>query len=169
MSMKANKTVIGGFVVGAVALAVIAVLVFGGGSFFSDTQTWVMYFEGSVENLKEGAPLVLKGVKIGAVTDMVLECDLKEEKFRTKVLAETYGKVAIVGGDPALEEYAASRGLSVEKVHLEFAEMLVYLALQQAVDGLGYCRSGQCRLYGVWTAEAGCISSKELPWAAARM
>ena len=31
MSMKANKTLIGGFVVGAVALAVIAVVVFGSG------------------------------------------------------------------------------------------------------------------------------------------
>ena len=49
MGKKANPTVIGGFVVGAVALAVAGVLVFGGGQFWASTILWVSYFPGSVK------------------------------------------------------------------------------------------------------------------------
>ncbi len=51
MSKQANKTVIGAFVVGAVILAIGAVLIFGSGRFFSKSFINVMYFRGSIKGL----------------------------------------------------------------------------------------------------------------------
>ena len=44
MARKSNPALIGAFVVGALVLAVAALVVFGGGKFFHDTQTLVAYF-----------------------------------------------------------------------------------------------------------------------------
>jgi hypothetical protein len=45
MSKPASKTLIGVFVLGALVLAVIALVVFGSGKFFERRITYVMYFE----------------------------------------------------------------------------------------------------------------------------
>lgn len=68
MSKPASKTLIGLFVVGAVALAVIAVALFGSGKLFSKRQKFVMFFPGSVNGLAVGSPVQFRGVKIGDVT-----------------------------------------------------------------------------------------------------
>ena len=47
MSKPASKTLIGAFVIGAISLAVIAVVIFGSGRFFVKKFPLVMYFEGS--------------------------------------------------------------------------------------------------------------------------
>jgi paraquat-inducible protein B len=77
MGKRANPVVIGAFVVGAVALAVLGVVVFGSGRLFADTTPFVMHFTGSVDGLNVGSPVKFKGVEIGAVTDILL--DLGEE------------------------------------------------------------------------------------------
>ncbi|MGO9378246.1 MAG: MlaD family protein [Dissulfurispiraceae bacterium] len=77
MSKKVSKTFIGAFVVGAIALAVIGVIIFGSGKFLSTRQHYVMYFDGSVKGLQVGAPVIFRGVKIGEVSDIVLRADLK--------------------------------------------------------------------------------------------
>jgi paraquat-inducible protein B len=68
MSKQASPTLIGAFVVGAIALVVAGLLVFGGGRFFADRLTWVTYFPGSVKGLRIGAPVNFRGVRIGEVT-----------------------------------------------------------------------------------------------------
>ena len=88
MSKPANKTVIGIFVVGAIALAVIAILVLGSGKFFKQTLRAVCYFEGSVGGLNIGAPVVFKGVKIGSVADVILHFDRKDLIFTIPVYIE---------------------------------------------------------------------------------
>ncbi len=72
MGKRANPAVIGAFVVGAVALAVAGILVFGSGQFFKQTNRYVMYFPGSVNGLAIGAPVKFKGVDMGQVTDIRL-------------------------------------------------------------------------------------------------
>ena len=59
MSSKANPTLIGAFVVGAVALAVAAVAILGGGRWLTPSNKFVMYFQGSVAGLQIGAPVDL--------------------------------------------------------------------------------------------------------------
>jgi paraquat-inducible protein B len=103
MSKKANKTAIGGFVVGALALIVAGVLIFGSGKFLTKTQAYVMYFEGSVKGLNEGAPLVFRGVKIGSVTRILLVANTDDLSFQIPVFVEVEQKQFTVTGDQALD------------------------------------------------------------------
>jgi len=79
MAKKANPAVIGGFVVGAAALLVVGVLVFGSGKFWKTTRPWVSYFPGSVKGLQIGAPVTFRGVKIGQVTNIKAVLNIREE------------------------------------------------------------------------------------------
>lgn len=101
MSKQANKTVIGIFVVGAIALVVAAALILGSGKFFKQTLKAVCYFEGSVGGLNIGAPVVFKGVKIGSVTDVILRFETTKLTFTIPVYVEIEpDKFAIAGVRP---------------------------------------------------------------------
>ena len=69
MARRANPAMIGAFVLGALFLAVAALVVFGGGKFFKHTQAHVAYFEGSLKGMSIGAPVTFNGVKVGSVTN----------------------------------------------------------------------------------------------------
>jgi len=88
MSRRVNKTAIGGFVVGAVVLAVAAVIIFGGGQFFTQRPIYVLYFEGSVKGLEVGAPVMFRGVKIGQVKSLSIKAEQNGKIFRIPVLVE---------------------------------------------------------------------------------
>lgn len=75
MSKKANKTIIGAFVVGAVALLVLGILTFGSGLFLKRTSKYVLFFDGSVKGLSVGAPVIFRGVNVGTVRDVSLVYD----------------------------------------------------------------------------------------------
>jgi len=75
MSRKASPTLIGAFVLAAVALLVIAVFVFGGRELFRDTQRFVTYFDGSVKGLRIGSNVLFRGVRVGYVTDIQVTTD----------------------------------------------------------------------------------------------
>jgi len=85
MSKKANPTVIGVFVVGAVALVVVGILVFGGGQFFGQKLHYVMYFEDSLKGLNTGAPVMFRGTKVGSVFDIKVVIDAKDQSIRVPV------------------------------------------------------------------------------------
>ena len=86
MSKQANKTAIGVFVVGAVALAVAAIVLFGSGKFFVKTELFVVYFQGSVKGLRVGAPVVFRGVKIGEVTQIRIYSVRKDMSVQIPVI-----------------------------------------------------------------------------------
>lgn len=98
MSKQANKTLIGAFILGAVALTVVAILALGGGNLFGETRRYVMYFPGSVKGLGVGAPVQLKGVTVGTVKEIHLVYDRWENLFLTEVLLEVpeEGSVKII-------------------------------------------------------------------------
>ena len=70
MSRRANPKFIGGFVIGAIALMVVAALVFGTFTFFQNTRRFVVFFDGSVEGLIVGSPVLFRGVPICQVTQV---------------------------------------------------------------------------------------------------
>ena len=101
MSKPANKTVIGLFVVGAIALVVIAIVLLGSGKFFRRTFKAVCFFEGSVGGLNIGAPVVFRGVKIGSVTGILLRADSEKLTFTIPVYIEIEpDKFAVTGPRP---------------------------------------------------------------------
>src|SRR5207249_5081533 len=72
MGKKASPAIIGAFVLGAIALGVFGVLMFGSGRFFRNTARFVVFFPGTVDGLSVGAPVKVKGVEVGSVTDIRL-------------------------------------------------------------------------------------------------
>ncbi|UCD31103.1 MAG: MCE family protein, partial [Desulfobacterales bacterium] len=77
MAKQFSKTVIGGFMVSAMALLVIAVVLFGGGKFFQKTYPFVLFFKGSVKGLKAGSPVLFRGVEVGSVEQIVIQPEPK--------------------------------------------------------------------------------------------
>lgn len=91
MSAKANKTLIGVFVLGALALALGAIVALGSGMFFSQRYKCIMFFPNSVGGLEVGAPVVFRGVPIGAVKEISIEADPSNLKFYIPVVVELLG------------------------------------------------------------------------------
>jgi len=97
MSKQASPTLIGAFVVGAIALVVVGLLVFGGGRFFADRLTAVSYFPGSVKGLRVGAPVNFRGVRIGEVTRIQVLYDEKDGSMLIPVVMEVVsGQVTMI-------------------------------------------------------------------------
>ena len=88
MSKSANKTLIGAFVVGALALLVLAIAVFGSGKLFQSSSRYVLFFEGSISGLSVGSPVMFRGVPVGRVTEIRLTGDLGKMVFQTPVFIE---------------------------------------------------------------------------------
>lgn len=72
MARKVSPTLIGGFVVGTLVLAVGAVLILAGRHWFARPVTCVMAFDSSVAGLSIGAPVQFRGVSLGRVSDIQL-------------------------------------------------------------------------------------------------
>lgn len=88
MSKPVSRTMIGLFVIGAVALIVVAVGVLGSGRFFKEKITYFMVFDGSIKGLNAGAPLVFRGVKVGAVSDTKMNFDYASKTITVLVYAD---------------------------------------------------------------------------------
>jgi paraquat-inducible protein B len=88
MSKKANTTIIGVFVIGAIILAIAGVVIFGSGKFFKETKELVLFFQGSVQGLNKGAPVAFKGVRIGSVTDLKIIFDSRDLSLQIPVFIE---------------------------------------------------------------------------------
>ena len=90
MSKEVNKIAIGGFVVGAIGLAVLAILVFGSGRIFEKKSRQVLFFQGSVQGLNVGAPVKFRGVDIGMVDTIRLAINPADLQFYVPVYVELF-------------------------------------------------------------------------------
>ncbi|HCC54893.1 MAG TPA: hypothetical protein DEQ20_08230 [Desulfobulbaceae bacterium] len=88
MSRQANPTLIGAFVLGAVILGVTVILLLAGGQWFQERRQHVLYFEGSVQGLQVGSPVVFLGVKVGTVKQIKLGIDAETRRFMVPVIIE---------------------------------------------------------------------------------
>jgi paraquat-inducible protein B len=85
MSNKSNPAVIGGFVLGAIVLLVVAVILFGGGELFAPKRHLVTYFPGSVKGLRVGSDVLFRGVRVGYVTGIEVVTDPDIDRFSIPV------------------------------------------------------------------------------------
>src|SRR5215831_9498547 len=115
MAKKANPKLIGGFVIGAIALALVGVIAFGGGKFLSPKVTAVLFFRASsLSGLDVGSPVTFRGVKIGSVTSLAIKYDVDQQTLQIPVHIEIeLDKVEIVSGHRDIKNFQAliERGL----------------------------------------------------------
>jgi paraquat-inducible protein B len=122
----ARPAVVGGFVLGALALAVGAIIFFGGTRVFERKVRAVAFFEGSVAGLEIGAPVTFRGVRVGSVEHTALHLSF-DGRARVPVTIELLpGKVVFEG-----EEVQA--GTRLER--LVAAGLRAQLNLQSFVTG----------------------------------
>ena len=112
MSGAANKTMIGLFVLGSLALALGAIVALGSGVFFTQKFPCIMYFPNSVSGLEIGAPVLFRGVPIGSVKEISIEADASRLHFYIPVVVEILGskiKLAPSEKHKAAENLAQAR------------------------------------------------------------
>ena len=140
MNKQISPTLMGAFVVGALALLVIAVIALGSGRLFRKTYEFVLYFKGSVNGLNVGAPVKFKGVEIGTVTDILLQVE-KLEPGRIPVIIELDAKKLAGRGfrgsllvDPDELQRALDQGLRGQLQMESFLTGVLYVALDLYPD-----------------------------------
>jgi len=85
MSKQTHTTLIGAFVVGAIALIAIGAALFGGTELFKQRTIYVAYFDETTTGLKTGANVVANGVRVGYVSDIALLIDESTYETLTRV------------------------------------------------------------------------------------
>jgi paraquat-inducible protein B len=139
MSEKINKTAIGAFVLGAIALLVAAVLILGSGKFFTRESVYITYFAGSVKGLSVGSPVVFRGVKVGTVTDIGIFANPQGVDLRIPVVftvdpAKFKGTKVEFQGDATAIKKAIDQGLRTQLQTQSFVTGQLMLALDYFPD-----------------------------------
>jgi paraquat-inducible protein B len=137
MSKQANPTVIGGFVLGALILAVIAILVFGGGALFRERVPMMTFFPGSVQGLNVGAAVQFEGVTVGRVTAIELNFLSETGTFSVPVSYEVWpdsvrflGPASADSPEQIMRHLVKERGLHARLESLSFVTGQYAIALQ---------------------------------------
>jgi paraquat-inducible protein B len=137
MNKKISPTLIGAFVIGAVALLVIAVIAFGSGQLFRNTREFVLYFDSSVNGLRIGAPVKVRGVEIGAVKDIRFQLDQDTQVNKIPVIIEidlekltSRGATAAAAEDlDSFRKVVVERGLRGQLMTESLVTGLLYVGL----------------------------------------
>ena len=113
MKRHANATLIGAFVVVGLALVAAGVIAAAGGKLFTRTEQAVMHFNGSIYGLQVGAPVVLRGVRVGSVASIGLVFDPATGGFLIPVVASLERDVIRSLPGPAAAGAGAGAGADV--------------------------------------------------------
>jgi paraquat-inducible protein B len=128
--------VVGAFVLGGFALIIIGLLSFGGVSFFSKPQRFVVYFDESIHGLDLGSPVKLRGVRVGRVVDLNIRYDKAKNhsvvvvvcEFSKNMLSDTSGSVINVSERGELQSLV-DQGLRAQLGVLGLATGLLFVEL----------------------------------------
>ena len=93
MSKKINTTSIGLFIVTGVALGVTGLLLFSSSKLFTKTRELIVYFDGSLNGLREGAPVKYRGVTIGSVKRVMVFFNQATNDIAMPVIVELEEKL----------------------------------------------------------------------------
>ena len=137
MSKRANTKLIGGFVVGAIALIVSGILIFGSGKYFVQQKKYVLFFEDSVQGLNIGAPVDFKGVNIGTVTDIKIVLDPEDLSLLIPVFIEIDPNRITVGStEKELKKFVQRSGAESFVKSLIEQGLKARLTMQSLVTGV---------------------------------
>ncbi|MCB1120014.1 MAG: MCE family protein [Verrucomicrobiae bacterium] len=139
MSAKPNPTVIGFFVLGALAFTILGLIFLGQSAFNRTNYRFVTYFDETVSGLEIGAPVKFRGVKIGQVTELKIflgETDGQGVSSRIPVIYEvtkesledTFGGLIDLSKPDDLRRYI-DEGLRARLATSSFITGLMYVEL----------------------------------------
>ena len=134
MSTRANPMVIGAFVVGAAALLIVALLVWGGTGLFRTRLDYVLFFDAAVTGLNKGAPVLARGVKVGEVTDVQLRWGTPVIAVYIAVEPQALRGTAEAGPARAIERAVREDGLRAQLRMQSFVTGVLYVALDVRPD-----------------------------------
>lgn len=131
MSEKSHSVAIGTFVAGAILIAVTMVIFALGTGFGEKRETVIMVFNGSVKGLSIGAPVALRGVQIGQVTNIELMLDADKIELIMLVEAEISRKnIRRLGTNPNdITDELIARGLRAQLRTQSLLTGLLYIQL----------------------------------------
>jgi paraquat-inducible protein B len=124
LSRRANPTLVGIFVLGAIVLIISVIAVYGAG-WFEKRYTFVMDFETSLDGLVQGSPVRFRGITVGSVSRIAMRYADDGRTIQTPVYIQiTEGQVE--GGGRDIDdpdewiEAWVERGLRAELKSLSF-------------------------------------------------
>lgn len=124
MSRRANPTLVGVFVLGAIVLAISVIVVYGSG-WFKKRYTFVLDFETSLSGLVQGSPVKFRGITVGQVSRIAMRYADDGLTIQTPVYIQlTEGQIEgggqdIDDPDEWIEDWI-KRGLRAELKSLSF-------------------------------------------------
>ncbi len=86
MASGKQKTLVGIFVLGGLALFIAGLILLGSGKIFTNSLKYTMYFDGSVSGLSIGAPVVFRGVPMGSVTRISMVVNSRDSNITIPVI-----------------------------------------------------------------------------------
>jgi len=115
VSLRANPTSIGMFMIGAIILSVAGTAMLAGNSWFRNRTRFVSYFRESVNGLEVGAPVKFQGAPVGKITKMLIQIDEQKKTFEVpveyeiniKLLKTQLGSYVDLGEDDVLKQQIA--------------------------------------------------------------
>lgn len=141
MSRRANPTTIGVFLLGALALTVLAVAALASNAWFERRTSFIAFFPESVNGLENGAPVKFQGVPVGAVSEIMIEINQQDMTFQVPVKFDvdlrrltthlgTYVKL----GDTAVLRQQIENGLRAQLQMESIVTGLLYIELAYRTD-----------------------------------
>ena len=136
MKTKVSPSVVGLFVLGALLLGVVALMSFGGVSFFSKPQRFEVLFDESVHGLDLGSPVKLRGVRVGRVVDIQIRYNAASNhsfvavrcEFSRNVIATAKGELIDVSSRDELQKLV-DHGLRAQLGVVGLATGLLFVEL----------------------------------------
>ena len=101
MSRQASPLAVGLFVLGAAAVAVLGVILFGGSNLLRNGERYRIHFDESLKGLRVGAPVTFRGVEIGQVRELRAIYDPASGKVEVPVTVELQPGSLSLDGDAA--------------------------------------------------------------------
>jgi len=134
MSKKVNTTSIGLFIVTGLALGVTGLLLFSSMKSFRKTVEVIVYFNDSLNGLREGAPVKFRGVTIGYVKRVMVRFNQAPDDFALPVICAIEEKLVRERLGESSAEFFTSRAME-ERIRAGFRASL---QTESLVTGLLY-------------------------------
>jgi len=137
----ANPTALGLFLIVGLSLAVAGVLIFSSGTFFQPQQKSILYFDGSLKGLNQGAPVKFRGVTIGSVDQILIRHNQASNDYAMPViiavdknLAQSMSDENLLISNQAHWDENIRRGLRARLDAESLVTGVLYVSLDMVLD-----------------------------------